>query len=165
MKRSLLTLRVPVDGTWDGGTRLNVFTDYGTGVVDTSQALNADPIEVFPGQVEARPFGRQPFGVGRMDGLPSRTHRRFEDEILGRYAFGATPEEFIDIEVPVSASFGFWKFQVQAVDRTGTAQTDALVEVTAVVSSTQPPPPTNFVQSAYDAVNDLFTFTFDYGVD
>lgn len=161
MSKQTIILRTVIDEDWDAGTRLQVYTDRGTGTIDTSKPLLARPLEVFPGSVAANGFGTEPFGANRFgDQGPARPGTA----VLDRQVFGQTPfgggEEIIDVPVEVPAAFGKWKFVVQAIDRHGNAQSGALTEIEGVVSGTDPAPLSEFALFGYDAGTDQATFSF-----
>lgn len=160
MSNQTVTLRVPIESSWDGGTRLQVYCDKGTGTVDPTKPLLARPVAVFPGQHAAVGLGRQPVGRGRVgDSKPARKRRGLGRTRVGITPVGRTPP-VIDITVHVPPAFGTWKFAVQAIDRDGNVQTDALQEIAAVVSGTEPAPPKSFAMASYDSGSDQVTFDF-----
>lgn len=161
MAKQSVTLRVPIASGWDGRTRLQVYTNFGSGAVDTSKPLLPRPMEVFPGQPVSRGFGARRFGLGRFgDGKPGRGGTA----VFGRQRFGKTPfgnpTPFVEVTVDVAAAFGAWKFGVKAVDRFGNVQAGGAEEVTRVVSGTDPPPLKSFAVNGYDSQVDQVTFDF-----
>ena len=156
-----VTLRVPIPGGWDAGGRVQVYTDSGSGTVDTSKPLLARAVEVFPGAVASRGFGITAFGSAQFgDNKPSRPHVA----VFGRELFGKTPfcnpEPFVLVGVDVPAAFGKWKFAVEAVDRFGNTQSGGVQEIEAMVSGTEPPPLKSFAVNGYDDPTDRLTFDF-----
>ena len=158
MSKETIRLRVPISDTWDAGDRLQVFSDFGGGEIDTDRPLLARPVEVFAGQWPAKGLGRQPLGVGRLgDGRASRARTGLGKTILGVTPCGTTPP-YLEVVVEVPAAFGNWKFAAAAVDRFGTVQAGSLQEVEAVVSATDPAPLQRIDLADYDGETDVVTF-------
>jgi len=155
-----ITLRVAVDEDWDAGDGVQVYSDFGGGEVDTDRPLLAAPFDLFPGQQRARGVGVQPVGLGRVgDGKARRPRTGIGQAIVGVTPVGtATP--FVEIPVEIPAGFGTWKFAVQAVNSEGVVQGEALAEIAAVVSATEPPPLRSFGLSSYDSETDQVVFNF-----
>ena len=165
MSKQTVTLRVPVDDDWDAEDRVQVYTDFGSGMIDMTRPLLSRQRDVFPGQHHARGFGEQPFGVGRFsDFKAERPVSGFEQTPFGVAPFG-TPGPFVELTVDVDAAHGKWKFAVKAVDRDGTVQGGALQETSVVVSGTDPPPLARFAFNGYDGVNDQAIFDIEPGTD
>ncbi len=162
MSLQAITLRVPIGDDWDGGHRVQVYTDRGSGTVDTSRPLLARPAEIFPGQLASKGYGMHPWGRGRFgDNKPSRPRTG----VYGRQIYGVSPygnpEPFMEVTVEVPAAFGAWKFGVEVVDRFGTVQSGGLQEIVAVVSGTDPAPVSAFAVAGYDSQTDQVTFGFE----
>ena len=161
MAKQSVTLRVPIDETWDGGTRLQVYTNSGSGEIDFDSPLLARPVEVFPARPASRGLGGLPLGATRLgDEKPSRPH----NAILAEEELGRTPlcglEPFIDLVVDVPAVFGVWKFAVKAFDRFDNVQAEAGAEIERMVSGTEPVPLESFAVDNYDSETDQVTFAF-----
>lgn len=163
VSKQAVTLRVPIDESWDAGASLQVFCDFGSGTIDTSKPLLRRPREVFAGQRAARGVGLQPVGIGRTGDFKASRPRGG----LGRTRVGVTPlgttPPFIDVTVDVPPAFGVWKFAAQVLDRDGNPQSGPLQEISAVVSGTQPAALKSFSLFGYDAGADqvIFDFTTD----
>lgn len=159
MKQTVM-LRVPIDDDWDAGVRLQVYTDFGTGTIDTDSPLLQRGLDLFPGKHRARGVGTQPVGVGRLgDHKAARPRAGIRHAIVGQTAVGTSPP-FVVIPVQVPAAFGAWKFGVEAVDANGNVQGGGLAEVTAMVSGTEPPPLKSLSLVGYDATKDQLTLSF-----
>ncbi len=141
MSKPIVTIRVPVDPSWDGGTRLQVYGDAGSGTVDFAKPLLARPAEVMPGRVEARPLGSQRLGVAKLaDNKPEAVRNgRLEHTALGTTPLGTAPD-FIEVAVPVGANYRPEKFAVRPVDRAGVEQSASTPEATVFVAATDPEP-------------------------
>ena len=156
-----VTLRVSIDSSWDADTRLQVYTDEGGGTVDTTRPLLPDPKAVFPGAAKSKGYGRQPYGRGRHG---NHKPARSRNGGYGRRVYGRTPhgrsEPYLAVTVQVPATFGLWKFAVEAVDQYGNVQAGGLAEIQRVVSGTEPPPIKDLALSNYDAGSDQVTLKF-----
>lgn len=85
--KQAVTLRVPIDVDWDAGDRLQVYSDFGSGTIDTTKPLVVRGPDMFPGQQQARGVGVRPVGIGRVgDGKAARRRGG-----IGRSRLGVTP--------------------------------------------------------------------------
>lgn len=160
MSRQTVVLRVPIDDAWDAGDRIQLYTDRGTGTVDTTDPLLVRPQEIFPGEIAARGYGVHPYGVGRAgDFKASRPSCGIETGVYGVTPYGTAPP-FVEIEVDLPAAHGAWKFAIEVIDRDGTVQAGALSEIQMVVSGTEPSPLSAFAFNNYNAGSDQVTFDF-----
>jgi len=160
-----VVIRVNVDEAWHAGTRLQLYTDRGTGTVDTNAPLLPVAVPVFGENVRAA-YGVQPFGRGRFGTSKPRLPRGGVGTITwGKTPFGETPPPSLDLGVQVSAAFGAWKFQARAVDAAGNPQPGVLGETQRVVSGTRPTRPLAFAFDSYDAPTDRATFAFALNSD
>lgn len=158
--KQTVTLRVPIDDAWDAGDRVQVYTDFGSGTIDTGKPLVVRGFDIFPGQIASRGIGGQPIGVGQAGSMrASRPHDGVGAGIVGITPAGAAPP-FALIEVEAAAGFGLWKFAVESVDRDGQVQAGAKAELQAVVSGTEPSPLRSFAFDSHSAVTDQATFDF-----
>lgn len=166
MSRVPVQLRVKLDPAWRVGDGVQVYTNYGSGEIDTDRPLLHEPAEVFPGQLRSRGLGRGRLGEGSIGGAkPTAFHKGG----LGFMPLGIGPlggsEPYVTITVYVDDAFGVWKFAAQAVDEAGNIQGDALEEIEALVSGEDPPALLAFTFSEYDDVNDKAQFAFTLGGD
>lgn len=165
MSKQTVTLRVLVDDAWDANDRLEVYTDNGTGTIDTTTPLLVRQGGVFPGRHPARGVGRQPVGRGRVGtGKAALSSGGIGRTRVGKTPVGRTPL-FVDLTVDVDAAHGTWKFAVGAVDRDGSVQSGGLQETSLVVSGTDPPPLNKFELNSYDGGSDQVIFDIAQGTD
>lgn len=156
MASQAVTLMIPIDPSWDGGTRINIVTDRGTGTIDEETMLLQMPIEAVPGGRE-QGYGRDPYALRRHDGKPAVRRHGHGSEIYGVDTYGAY-EPRIAVTVHVPAVFETWQFAAVAVDEAGNVQGDAVSELSVILSGTEPDPLQLFSFDEYDAVNDVVTF-------
>ena len=158
--RTPVTLRVEIDDAWDAGMCLQVYTDRGSGTIDTDAPLLAEPMEVFPNALPSAGFGAFPFGAGEFgSNRPGRPQNGgFGDQPFASVGFG-TSSPYVLVTVNVPAAFGAWKFAVESLDAEGNAQGAALVELQRIVSGTEPVQLQSFGVSSYDSQNDVLTLT------
>jgi len=67
-------------------------------------------------------------------------------------------QPYVEVTCYLPATFGVWKFAVEAIDAEGNVQAGGLEEIERVVSGTEPSPMTDFSLSSYDSETDTFTF-------
>ena len=158
--KTAVTIKVPIDPDWDGETRLQVYTDRGGGTVDTTDPLLPRPVEVFPGALRAKGFGRFPLGRGRFGSNKPAYPRNggFFDQRFGTGALGRS-KPFVRLTVNVPAVFGKWKFAVEAIDAEGNVQSDPITEVARILSAAEPPTIKSFAFGSYDGGTDQVTFS------
>lgn len=166
MSRVAVQLRVKLADTWEVGDKVQVYTDYGTGTVDTDNPLLPEPIEMFPGDEPERGLGEGALGEGSLGGVGPPLHYPGG---LGETPLGEVPlgddEPYITVTAYVPDAFGTWKFAAGAVDEAGNVQGDALEEIEAFVSGEDPPALTVFAFAGYDDDTDKATFSFAMGGD
>ena len=161
----MITLRVPIADTWDAGDRLQVYTNFGSGAIDTDRPLLSRPAEIFPGKWPAKGYGRQPYGRGRHgDHRAGRRRGGLEPTTYCRTAYGRTPAT-MTVKVEVPADFGMYKFAATVVDRFGTVQEGSLQEIETIVSGAEPAPLKSFARAGYDGQTDIVTFDFERNVE
>lgn len=158
--RQSVTLRIPVQEGWDGGDRLQVFCDFGTGTLDTTRPLLPEPIEVFPLRAAAMGVGLQSVGATRADLRAPRRPGTIGQGVVGVTPVGEAPDS-VEVTVDLPAAFGAWKFAARAIDRLGNVQSGGLTPITKVVSATEPAPLKSFAFASYDGVTDRVTFAFE----
>ena len=165
MPSQSVTLRFEIPEAWDAGDALQVYTDFGTGTIDTTKPLLPKPFEPFPNAVRTRGYGEHSHGVGCYGTLkPARPPRGIEHTVWGVTPWGTSPPT-IDLVVDVPAAFGLWTFAAVMTDAMGNPQSGAGVTAQVMVSGTDPGPPTLFAFNAFDAGNDVVTFDVAWGND
>jgi len=159
VKAMAVILRVPIEASWKHSARLQVFTDSGSGTVDTNDPLLADPVEVFPNAVRPRGIGADPIGAVPIGhGRPATARRKG----IGAHPLGSIPIgsglAVRPVAVMVAEGYGTYKFAAQAVDEAGNAQSAALVEFEEFVSGEAPPPLARLDYASFNAGTDQVTF-------
>ena len=156
-----VTIRVPIDESWDAGTRIQVFTDAGTGTVDENNPLLARARDVFPAGRRSEGYGLQPYGLGGY-GLNTPDPKRsggFGEPVYEEGPYGDSQAR-VELTVKIPPAFGKWIFAVKTVDAQGNVQTDPALQISRIVSATEPPTVTDLAFVSYDAVNDRVTLSF-----
>jgi len=136
-------LRIPIASDWRFDHTIQVYTDQGTGVLDTDNPLLSQPLRSFGDVDEPLPWtenawGSVPWGnhVPRLDNTGG----------WGEWPWGEEPNgwclggDFCEGTVYVDQGFGDYKFAAKAIDGAGNAQAGALVEFTERVSGEHPEP-------------------------
>ena len=161
MSKTAVKLRVPYPDQADAGDALQIYTDFGSGTVDTGKPLLATPLQLFPGRKKRfEGIGTEVIGVNAVGGLASPPLRSgIGNEIIGQTPVGAG-EPFLDVVVLIPPGFGKYKFAAELVDENGNKQAAALPEVQAMVSSIDPPTVKSFSFGSYDGVTDTVTLDF-----
>ena len=154
-----ITLQVPIEDDWDAGTRLQVYSNGGSGAIDTAAPLLPRAKDVFPKALSAAGYGNQVYGVGEYGrNLPDRrANGGYGDQQFGQIDYGDS-QPYVEVTCYLPATFGVWKFAVEAIDAEGNVQAGGLEEIERVVSGTEPSPMTDFSLSSYDSETDTFTF-------
>lgn len=160
--RTTVKLRVPYPDTADAGDGLQVFTDAGSGTVDTTKPLLQRRAELFPKGL--RRFG----GLGTEtlgEAMPGNgAARRPQPPGLGSEVLGVTPcgesPSYRELTVTIRPAFGLHKFEARMLDEAGNPQGEALPLGEFLVSSETPPNLRTFALDSYDAGLDRFTFSF-----
>lgn len=156
--RILIILRVDIDPAWREGTTLQVYTNEGSGAVDTGSPLLAKRFEVFPGQPAHKGVGEDPTDlVGVRPGPILPRTAEFGDEVIGVTPL-ADGVPTIDVPVRVPQDYGSWDFAVEAYDEAGNAQQAALSESSAIVYGTDPNPVRSFALLDYVGGSDQVRF-------
>lgn len=160
-----VTLQIPIEDTWRAGTRIQVYTDWGSGEIDTDRPLLARPVEVFPGQAAQRGVGDDAADLVGTAGGP----RQPATNTLASEICGVTPlcegTAFVEVTVYVPQVYGLWLFGAQAVDEAGNPQDGALTELTELVYGTDPAPLQSFAYDSYDGETDQVTFAFQLNTE
>lgn len=161
MSKVAIKLRIPYPETADAGDALQVYTDFGSGTVDTTKPLLASPLPLFPGKIKRSDgFGTGIMGLHRLDGrLPPMKHTSFGQTTFGVTPMGQVPP-YVDVVVYLSPAFGKFKFAVEIVDAEGNKQIAAMPVIERMVAATDPPPLESFAYGSYDGMADTFTFNF-----
>ena len=135
-----VALAVPVDPSWAFGTKLQAYSDFGTGTIDTGRPLLAQPVDPYVGRVKPAGFGQAGYGETSY----GTTTRR-----IGRGGYGNLPHATVPfgdgarrvtVVARVPDAYGSWKFAVEAISPAGDAQTDALEERAVFLSGRLPGP-------------------------
>jgi hypothetical protein len=161
MSETVVALTIELDAAWAAAGAVQVFTNQGSGDVDTSKPLlgRARPIRKLV--TEPRGLGRDPLGGGALGGgATGRADKLGLGEIpLGRGPLGGEVE-VVTVEVAVDPGFGYYKFAARAVDPAGNAQGAAVVESDHFISSEDPPELTGLTFVSHDDGTDQCTFGF-----
>lgn len=159
VKTLAVRLRVPVEATWEAFARLQVFTDNGSGTVDTADPLLAEPVQLFPNAWRPRGIGADPIGAVPIGHGQPETARQ---KGIGAHPIGSIPigsgMAIRPVEVRVVEGFGLYKFAARAVDEAGNSQSAELVEMEKLVSGANPPPLARMDYASFDEVDDQVTF-------
>lgn len=154
-----VTLQLMVDPTWQVGYRVQVYSDFGGGEIDTDRPLLQRPFGLFPTDVKPAGWGVDPFGeVPFAGGTPGAVDGGWGREAFAEATF-AESEDLIEVTVYVPDACGLHKFGVQVLDAEGNPQGE-LIDTEAVVSGREPAKPASFAFSSYDKPSDTVTFAF-----
>ncbi len=161
MSKIAIKLRIPYPEDADAGDALQVYTDFGSGTIDTSKPLLASPQPLFPGQSKRyEGIGTGVLGLHKIGGRMSPPH----GSNLGQTTLGITPTgqapSYMDVVVLLSPAFGKFKFAAEIVDAEGNKQIAAMPVIERMVAATDPPPLESFSFASYDGMADTFTFGF-----
>ena len=160
--RTTLKLRVPYPSPADAGDAVQLYTDRGTGTVDTTKPLLQAPAELFPaGLRRFDGFGSEVFGESVPEtgfALPPAP-LGFGSEIFGETPFGDALA-YREVTVQIPPAFGVHQFKSRMLDEAGNPQGDALPLGEFLVSSEQPPSLKSFAFDSYDSGSDRVTFAF-----
>ena len=158
-----IRLRFAAQDTWTPLDTFQVFTDNGTGSIDTDAPLLAARRSMFPASEELLGYGEEPYSETTYGGTSAvyaanggYGDQPYAEEIDG-YGYG-TP--YVECTVLCQQGFGTWKFAAQAWNAAGKVQSDALVEFSQFVSGEEPLPLSRFAFSGYDGETDRITFAF-----
>jgi hypothetical protein len=157
-----IRLRIPIDPSWRAADRVQVYSDFGSGTVDTDRPLLNPARRLFPDDPRDANNGGSiaQNGLCRM-ALSRRPARRPQGmkkrSPLEASLAGTTRYVFMDVVVP--AGYGMWKFAAEAADGAGNPQ-GGLNEFQQFVSGEDPPPLSSFAFDSYDDVNDVVSFSF-----
>lgn len=155
--RTPVTLRIIVPDDADAGDGVQVYTDFGSGTIDTSRPLLAKPAPIF-GADTGRFKRFADFSMSRT--FPTQRPGTLR-ETLGDLAFTKGLVEFaryVDVTVQVPPNYGMHLFAGQLVDAAGNEQGGLLPEIAVFVSSSEPPTVRRFAFAGYDAGTDRVTF-------
>lgn len=156
-----VNLRIPVDDSWRAGDTLQVYTDFGTGTIDTDQPLLPRRIAAFTEKRAELGYGEfdihaVPYGLER---APSQRSGGYGDQPYGDGVDGyGGGQPYVEVTVEVDETFGAWKFAAEVADAAGNVQADALTEITHLVSGEDPDPADSFAFNSYDSGNDQCVF-------
>lgn len=158
MAQTSVVLEVAVQPSWDAETRLNAFTDHGTGMIDYATPLLGRGIPAFPGARAIRTMGGGRYGEGRYGSARpvAGRHGGYGSAPYGASSYGNEPD-MVSVAVNVAPCFGWRKFAVKAFDEAGVEQ-GSPIEATVFVSSTEPEELSLFALEGHDSVTDTLTF-------
>lgn len=159
MRNLMVTVRVPVDASWRAGYTLQIYSDHGSGTIDTGKPLLVPRVAMFPGKPIVQGAGLDAAGLVPAGGAraPARNRGGAGRQPAGLAAAGgSTPH--IELVVRVEQGFGEYKFSAAAYDSAGNVQDGAPAEFTQLVSGGEPQPVSEFEFSAHDAGTDQATF-------
>lgn len=158
--RTTVKVQVPYPELADAGDAVQVFTDLGTGTVDTATPLLQQPAPLFArGLKRFGGFGTEVYGESDPAtgfALPPAAPG-FGSEAFGESAYAETPS-YREVPVKVPPAFGVHKFSARVVDEAGNPQGDALPVGEFFISSERPPSLRSFTFSGFNAGNDRVTF-------
>jgi len=157
MADQVLQLLMAVPDEADAGDKASIYWDEYDGTVDyASPPLNRAPIDVFPGQIRARGYGKHPYGRGRLNGQARRAG------VYGLQRYGVDPYGNIPPRLVVafraSRGYGQAKFGLRMYDQTGQSVFGGVQEFTGWISTDNPTPVNTFTLDNYDAGTDTATF-------
>lgn len=153
---------MPVDATWEAGTRIQVYEDRGTGTVDYTRPLLGRPLEVFPGQVAATVLLARRVSDGTLgDGRPLRRQGGLGERSSAGGLALIPPPSYVDVTVSVRTGYGMRKFGVKAFNAAGIPQGTAAVELEHFVSGTDPRPVERFAFDSFDGGTRRVRFTLE----
>lgn len=154
----LLTIDLPDE--WDGGTTLQVFTDFGSGTVDFASPLLARRAQVYPGRRRAAGYADAAWGDDSYGdfGAPLPPEEGFGEAEYGDAPYG-DGERLMMLPVPIPPGYGTWKFTIRAFDEAGNQQGTISPTITAWISGTEPPPVRDFQLQGFAAGRATFSFT------
>jgi hypothetical protein len=162
LRKIRVTLTVEIDEAWRASDRLQVYTDFGDGSIDTTKPLLSRSLETFPDDIRQtvhhEGYGDEPYGdvpYGGAEAVSSGPHG-YGDDPYGDVEYGGALRH-VEVDVLVPQAHGTWKFAVKAIDGAGNAQ-GALQEFTLFVSGTDPEPVASFAFDSYDSGDDVVTF-------
>jgi hypothetical protein len=154
-----VALAIPVQTSWPYGTRLQVYTDFGTGTIDTSQPLLAAPVDPYAGRRRPAGFAQAGYGETSYGGSTRRVGRGgYGGHGHAEVAFGGGQPR-VTVVARVRDAYGNWKFAAEAIAPNGDVQTDALEEKQVFLSGRTPQPVKNVAIDSYTA--GTLTLTYD----
>lgn len=159
MPKMPIILDVDVESDWKFDSTLQIFTDNGSGTLETDPIFSR-PLKSFAETRPPTPWGRQTWGRGAWGGgfFRSMKRRAWGRPRWGIGEWGRSPR-YVRILVYVDQGVGNYKFAARAIDGSGNAQSGADVEVIQPVSGEAPFPLAAFDFSSYDSGNDQLLFS------
>lgn len=145
-----IEIQVEVDSSWRRNTEIQIFTDAGTGTVDTAAPLLSRRYNPYKANVDEGGYGLRRYGATAYGHLVAH----LKGDGAGEYAYGEEPysgaeKESFAVPVRVPDSYDVWKFAAQAVDAAGNAQSAALEEVSIALSGRSPKRVQDFAFTSY----------------
>lgn len=161
LSRMTVSLHIEVDPAWRTSDRLQIYTDKGTGTVDTAVELLTEPVAIFPDDardlVEHAGYGEDPYGETPYGGEEvAAPDGGYGEAPYGEVPYGEDPWMVI-VEIQIPQAFGNWKFSAQVIDGAGNPQ-GALTEFTQFVSGEDPPQLASFNFASFNSGTDKVTF-------
>jgi len=160
--RTPVELRIPIPDAAKAGDRVQVYTDFGSGTVDMTAPLLADPAPLFPsGSRRVQTAKDFPAKGAAKSGRPaarlSETASTISDFKQGSKAF----RKVIEVRVFVPPGYGTFRFYAQLVDAAGNVQGGTLPLIEVFLSGVNPPPVRSFALASYDSGADQLTFNVE----
>jgi hypothetical protein len=150
-------LAVPVDSTWRWGTRVQLYTNNGSGAVDCDQPLLTRPHDVFARSIEPKGHAAVPHAVTAHATLqPEPPHGGGHAMTPHASVPHAAGEAYAEVTVKVAEGFGVYTFGAKAVVA-GNVQAGDPVEFDHLVSG-ENPPPVKITYKEYDSETDQVSF-------
>lgn len=130
-----ITLTLLRSQTLPAWSAANIYFDYGTGTIDYTQSVNAQPISVWPSWHDKAGFGMARFGTGDF-GYDSAASIGFGKGSFGNGQFGleADTMEWISPELPL----GRYRLGVTVIDERGNESEAAETEPITAVPPARP---------------------------
>jgi len=158
--RQRVRLRIEIDPTWRANDRLQVFTDWGTGTIDTDKPLLFRPVRIFPDDpredVAPRPWMTERLGTAISSRARGGRSGIGEEGLWPAGGLGAW-KRYRAVEVLLPSAYGTWKFACRVIDGAGNEQGD-LVEFSRFMSGEDPAPVASFAYDSFDDETDKATF-------
>lgn len=150
-------LAVPVDPDWRWGTKVQLFTNNGSGEVDYDAPLLTRPHDVFARSIEPKGHAAVPHAVTPHATLqPAPPHGGGHALTPHATVPHAAGEAYAEVMVKVAEGFGVYTFGAKAVIA-GNVQAGDPVEFEHLVSGENPPPVT-LAYAGYDSETDQVSF-------
>jgi len=157
-----VVLRIPYPSDADGGDAVQVYSDFGSGTIDTTRPLLPVPVPLFPGRT-TRFSGLRSVRLGRT-GFAPFTPPPLRAADMASVIHGVTPypptTPYREVVVMIPPGFGDYQFQARLTDENGNEQAANFPAITAIVSATTPPTMRRIELGGYDPVGDAVTIDY-----